>query len=114
MTWQTIAAAQAAEMLSNPERFAEIALFDTRDMHSYQCGHLPGADQLSEYKLEQVLRSLPRNIPVMIYCYHGNASKVFAQMFDDFRYKEVYSVDGGYEALAPLVQALPEKLAHAA
>lgn len=114
MSWQTIAAAQAAEMLSNPERFAEIALFDTRDLHTYQRGHIPGADQLSEFKLEQILRSLPRNIPVMIYCYHGHASKVFAQMFDDFRYKEVYSVEGGYEALAPLVKALPETLAHAA
>jgi len=114
MSWQTIAAAQAAEMLSNPERFAEIALFDTRDLNTYQRGHLPGADQLSEFKLEQILRSLPRNIPVMIYCYHGHASKVFAQMFDDFRYKEVYSVEGGYEALAPLVKALPETLAHAA
>jgi thiosulfate sulfurtransferase len=114
MSWQSIPAAQAANMLSNPDRFAEIALFDSRDMQSFQKGHIPGADQLSEYKLDQVLRSLPRNIPVMIYCYHGNASKTFAQMFEDFRYREVYSVEGGYEALAPLMQPLPERMAHAA
>jgi hypothetical protein len=37
----------------------------------------------------------------MIYCYHGNASQVYASMFSDFNFREVYSVDGGYEVLAP-------------
>jgi len=55
------------------------------------------------------MKRLPKDAPVVIYCYHGNASKVFAQMFVDFRYSKVFSVDGGYEplaaALAPPVAA---------
>ena len=43
----------------------------------------------------------------MIYCYHGNASQVYASMFADFQYNEVYSVDGGYEALVPVFSELP-------
>jgi rhodanese-related sulfurtransferase len=99
MSWKRIDADDAAKLLTNPESFAEVALFDTRDTASYESSHIYGADHLNENKLAQVIETLPKNTPVMIYCYHGNASQVYAQMFDDFRYKEVYSIDGGYEAL---------------
>lgn len=82
-----------------------LALFDSRDVTSYQKSHIMGTDHLTERDFGEVIANLPKNIPVMIYCYHGNASQVYASMFADFQYNEVYSVDGGYEALAP---ALPE------
>ena len=75
-------------------------VFDVRDMANYQKGHVDGAAHLSEDRLLAWMRRLPKYAPVVIYCYHGNASKVFAQMFIDFRYSNVFSVDGGYEALA--------------
>ncbi len=74
-------------------------VFDVRDMANYQKGHLDGAAHLSEDRLLAWMKRLPKEAPVVIYCYHGNASKVFAQMFIDFRYSKVFSVDGGYEAL---------------
>ena len=37
---------------------------------------------------------------MLIYCYKGNASKTYAQMFCDFRFRNVFSVDGGYQPLA--------------
>lgn len=82
-----------------------LALFDSRDARSYAQRRIRGADHLTEGSFGEVIASLPKHIPVMIYCYHGNASQVYAQMFADFRFSEVYSVDGGYEALAP---ALPD------
>ena len=45
-----------------------------------------------------MLSATPKDAPVLIYCYHGNASQEFAQIFSDFRFREVYSLDGGYEA----------------
>ena len=75
-------------------------VFDVRDMASYQKAHVEGAAHLSEDRLVAWMKRLPKDAPVVIYCYHGNASKVFAQMFIDFRYSKVFSVDGGYEALA--------------
>ncbi|NTV71793.1 MAG: thiosulfate sulfurtransferase GlpE [Azonexaceae bacterium] len=75
-------------------------VFDVRDMASYQKAHVDGAAHLSEDRLLAWMKRLPKDAPVLIYCYHGNASKVFAQMFVDFRYANVCSVDGGYEALA--------------
>lgn len=93
----------AAEALARCASQPLPTIFDVRDMAAYQRAHLEGAAQLSEDRLMAWMRRLPKETPVLIYCYHGNASKVYAQMFIDFRYTEVYSVDGGYEALAPLV-----------
>ena len=75
-------------------------VFDVRDIVSYQKSHVDGAAHLTEDRLLAWIKRLPKDAPVVIYCYHGNASKVFAQMFVDFRYSSVFSVDGGYETLA--------------
>jgi len=75
-------------------------VFDVRNVASYQRVHIDGAAHLSEDRLLAWMRRLPKDAPVVIYCYHGNASKTFAQIFIDFRYARVFSVDGGYEPLA--------------
>jgi len=84
-----------------------LALFDSRDAVSYAKSHIKGTDHLTESSFSEFLTSLPKNIPVMIYCYHGNASQIYGSMFSDFQYSEVYSVDGGYDALAPTLLAPP-------
>lgn len=81
-------------------------VFDVRDLASYQRGHLNGAAHLSEDRVLPWMRRLAKDAPVLIYCYHGNASKIYAQMFVDFRYARVFSVDGGYEALAAVQAAM--------
>lgn len=90
------AAAAAALIRAEPGA----ALFDVRDPASYQKGHIDGAAHLDQDRLLAWSRRLPKEAPVVIYCYHGNASQAYAQMFVDFRHARVYSVDGGYEALA--------------
>jgi rhodanese-related sulfurtransferase len=84
-----------------------LALFDSRDAASYQKSHILGTDHLTERDFSEVIANLPKSVPVMIYCYHGNASQVYASMFADFQYNEVYSVDGGYEALVPALSEAP-------
>lgn len=79
---------------------ASTTVFDVRDLPSYRQGHIDGAAHLSEERMPAWLRRLPKEAPVLIYCYKGNASKVYAQMFADFRFSRVFSVDGGYEPLA--------------
>jgi len=104
--YQRINPAQAADLIRRARAdIRPLALFDSRDAASYAKAHIRGADHLTERDFGQAVANLPKTVPVMIYCYHGNASQVYAGMFADFRYQEVYSVDGGYEALAP---ALPE------
>ncbi|WP_349616525.1 ankyrin repeat domain-containing protein [Azotobacter salinestris] len=103
--YQCLSAVEAAALIrAEPE----LSLFDVRDMHSYRQEHLDGAMHLSEDRVSLWLGRLPKDKPVLIYCYHGNSSKTFAQMFSDFRFARVYSVDGGYR---PLATALAEPAA---
>ena len=82
-----------------------LALFDVRDRGSFERRHVEGAQHLTEAALGDVFGRVPRAAPVVIYCYHGNASQVYAAMFADFHYAEVYSVDGGFEPLEAALAA---------
>ncbi|MEN3111932.1 ankyrin repeat domain-containing protein [Uliginosibacterium paludis] len=104
-----IPAPRAAAMLREHRRgeSAELALFDSRDRTSFDRGHIEGARFLSDANFGEIISTLPRSTPVLIYCFRGNASQTWAGMFADFRFGEVYSVDGGYDALAAAL-TLPE------
>jgi len=97
-----ISAADAADLLVRREQgvLPALAVFDVRDAARYAAGHIPGAEHLAEHGFGAVTMRLPRTTPVLVYCYHGNASRSWAAMFAEFRYPEVYSVDGGYDAFA--------------
>lgn len=100
-----IDAGRAADLIrrGGDGRLQVPVVFDVRDPASFARAHVDGAEHLTEAGLGGVFSRLPRATPVLIYCYHGNASQVYAAMFADFRYTEVYSVDGGF---APLAAAL--------
>lgn len=100
--FRCIPADQAADLLLRHRSggLASLALFDTRDRASFERGHIDGALHLTEAGFGDAMQAVGRSTPVLLYCYHGNASKTWAGMFADFRYAEVYSVDGGHDALA--------------
>lgn len=95
--FRNVSASEAAALIRNEP---SAVVFDVRDMASYQRSHIDGAAHLSEDRLLAWMKRLAKAVPIVIYCYKGNASQVFAQMFVDFRYTQVFSVDGGYEPLA--------------
>ena len=76
-----------------------LAVFDVRDAASFEAGHIAGARHLPAAELGEVLASLSRATPVLIYCHRGQASQAVASSFGDFRFPEVYSVEGGFAAL---------------
>lgn len=96
-SFQCIPAAQALSLI---EADPAATVFDVRDAAAYRQGHLPNAAHLTPDRMPAWFRRLAKDQPVVIYCYHGNASKTFAQMFIDFRFTKVFSIDGGFEALA--------------
>jgi rhodanese-related sulfurtransferase len=104
-----IPAHEAAALIQRHRRGAppELALFDSRDRASFEREAIPGALFLSDANFGEIISGLPRSTPVVIYCFRGNASQTWAGMFADFRYAEVYSVDGGYDALAAALAAPP-------
>lgn len=101
-TFHRIAADAALKML---DQNAKALLFDIRAEADYKRGHLPGAQLFTQNQLPMVAKKFSKDTPVLIYCYHGNASQTFAQFFIDFRFTQVYSIDGGYEQLSKLISA---------
>jgi rhodanese-related sulfurtransferase len=92
--FQRIAVDEAAAVI----RRGDALILDVRDAGSFQKAHVDGAQHVSSANLSAIIGGAPKAKPVLIYCYHGNASREFAQIFSDFGFAEVYSMDGGYEA----------------
>ncbi len=92
--WRRVTATETQALLDKPA----LRIYDARDPASFAAGRIGGAEPLSEANLERVLFGTPKAEPVLIYCYHGNASQTYAQMFRDFGFQEVYDLIDGYEA----------------
>jgi thiosulfate/3-mercaptopyruvate sulfurtransferase len=94
-------------------RRSDVLIFDVRDPQSFGRAHINDAQHLSRSNLSIIISATTKSRPILIYCYHGNASREYAQMLSDFGFSEVYSLDGGYEAWrnrAPGHAARHEKL----
>ena len=73
-------------------------LLDCRDLKDYRAGHIENAMHLHEGLKESLLKKGDRNKTLIIYCYYGHASEHLAEMFGDFGFKNVYSLQGGFAA----------------
>lgn len=76
----------------------DFVVLDARDAGSFDTSRITGAQPVSSANLSALLSATAKARPILIYCYHGNASQEYAQIFSDFGFSEVYSLDGGYEA----------------
>ncbi|WP_395339098.1 thiosulfate sulfurtransferase GlpE [Ningiella sp. W23] len=76
----------------------DITLVDIRDPQSFNLGHIPNAFHLSNESMPQFMQDHPFDVPVVVCCYHGISSQQAAQYMIGQGYKEVYSMDGGFEA----------------
>ena len=92
--FQRIDAAAASQLLSR----GNVRVFDSRDEARFERAHIAGTRHLSAANLDATLLGTPKTVPVLLVCYHGNASQTYGQMFADFGFAEVYSLDGGFAA----------------
>jgi rhodanese-related sulfurtransferase len=90
-TFRRVEAGTAQKTIDQRDALA----FDAPGEASFERGHIASADHAND--LFGVLSGAPREKPVLIYCYHGNSSQVFAKASVDFQFREVFSLDGGYE-----------------
>lgn len=75
-----------------------VAIVDVRDIQSYQTSHIEGACHLDNNSIEHFLTATEKQIPVIVYCYHGNSSQQAAQYLVQQGFENVSSMDGGFEA----------------
>jgi len=97
MTYQSLLASEVAELCAQ----AEPRILDCRDPRSYEHGHLPGAQLVSDEVLKRLGRS-DKDQPVLVYCYHGISSRDLATFLVNFGFSSVYNLEGGWQAWAEL------------
>jgi rhodanese-related sulfurtransferase len=98
-SFRRISAAEAQAVLAR----GDALILDVRTSDAFAEGHMPGARRTTMSDLPELLGSTPKTAPILIYCYHGHASQEFARIFTDFRFQEVYSLDGGFEGWSALM-----------
>lgn len=104
-TFSRISVEAARELMARDD----ILVLDVRDASAYALARIGSARRISDADLYEVLAGTPKARPVLIYCYHGNASQTYAQTFTDFGFREVYSMDGGFERWRELMAEAGEQ-----
>jgi thiosulfate/3-mercaptopyruvate sulfurtransferase len=56
----------------------DVLLLDVRNAQSFDRGHVEGACNVSMASISAVISATLKSRPVLIYCYHGNASREYA------------------------------------
>ncbi|MCE4556798.1 ankyrin repeat domain-containing protein [Roseateles cellulosilyticus] len=105
---------RAADVPAWRSAHPDALVLDSRDAAAYAQGHWPGSLRLDGRNHEALLLREPKTRPVLITCYHGNASRTYAQMFRDFGFQHVVDLIGGWaawteqQATAATAPALPD------
>lgn len=73
-------------------------VIDMRDTNSYMQARIRGAVPADDSTIRRIMRNRER--PVLVYCYHGISSRDFAGMLTGMGVQEVYSLAGGWQAVA--------------
>jgi thiosulfate sulfurtransferase len=85
---------QDAEMII---KSGKATIVDVRNPNDYHLNHIPHAHSVSDGNIEDFLKKTDKNNALVCYCYHGISSQSAASYFLTKGFKEVYSVNGGFE-----------------
>ena len=91
--FQRISAQQARELIAA----GNVHIVDVRDSVSFTQGHIAGAQLLDAHNIDQFIDTAAKDIPVLVYCYHGNSSQGAADYLVEKGFHCAYSLDGGYD-----------------
>lgn len=93
--FQRISIAEAEQLLAQRDN---CLLLDVRDVRAFCHSHHPNAVHLTEINLKTIIRQTPKDVHMLVYCYHGNSSQDYAALLANFGFQHCYSIDGGFEA----------------
>ncbi len=74
-----------------------VNIVDIRDGKSFAAGHISGATLLSNDNVPQFVSTTNKETALVVCCYHGNSSQGAAQYLSEQEFKQVYSLDGGFD-----------------
>ena len=93
MSYNRISIKDAKDLLSKDD----LILIDIRDYNSFKNGHIDNAIHVEDLDIQNFLKEKDKNDTILIYCYHGNSSQLAANFFSQNGFKNVFSMDEGYE-----------------
>ena len=93
MSYKCISLDEAQHLFDSPETI----IVDIRDKQSYEIGNIPRSINISEENINNFLEDAERDKNLLVYCYVGNSSKGASEYFVQKGFKNVFSLDGGYE-----------------
>ena len=93
MSFYRISIKDAKDLLSKDD----LILIDIRDYNSFKNGHIDNAIHVEDLNIQNFLKEKDKNDTILIYCYHGNSSQSVANFFSQHGFKNVFSMDEGYE-----------------
>ena len=73
-------------------------IVDVRSPEAYEHAHIPQAVQMDNENLFDCLNRMSRDKPVLMYCNKGISSQQAAELFSQYGFEHVYSLDGGFTA----------------
>lgn len=76
-----------------------VTVLDVREIHEYRAGHIEGAKLIPLDTLAHRTHELKRDDEILVICRSGNRSTEAAQILEQRGFYNVWSVEGGYEAL---------------
>ncbi|MBE0367093.1 MULTISPECIES: thiosulfate sulfurtransferase GlpE [Pseudoalteromonas] len=92
MSFKNISVAQTHEMLKRDD----VIVADIRDSNSYENGHIPGSEHLSNANIGHFMQEKEFEQPIIVVCYHGVSSQGAANYLVEQGFEDVYSMDGGF------------------
>jgi thiosulfate sulfurtransferase len=75
-----------------------VTIGDVRDADNFAAARIENAIHVAHETMDEFLAVADKDTPLLLYCYHGNSSQGAANYFFELGYKEIYSMDGGFEA----------------
>jgi rhodanese-related sulfurtransferase len=87
-----------ADIRARTDRGEQFLLFDVREDHEWNAGHLPGARHLGKGIIERDIEAtVPDvNTEIVLYCGGGYRSALAADNLRKMGYNKVISMDGGF------------------
>lgn len=92
MDYKRINITEARDLIKN----STVQVIDIRDPSSYEAGHVGDAIHVNDHNVQEFVQQADLEVPLIVYCYHGNISQGAAQYFLEQGFKVAYSMDGGF------------------
>ena len=75
----------------------ETTVVDIRDADAFAQGHIAHAKNINDKNINGFLQETDKTLPLICYCYHGISSQKAAVFLAGKGFKQVYSLEGGWE-----------------